>query len=152
MLFLARPFRTFPALVGLRTRKLTPPQQNMIQCPDAHLFCTNCVVAYASSLLGERNFEILCMDQSGCGLLFPESELKRSLDPNLLSLYEKVRQAKEIEMAGLDGLEECPHCDFKLVIDNPRIRLFRCQNEDCRAVTCLTCKKPVRSSEFSLWS
>ena len=108
------------------------------------------MIAYASNLLGEHNFKIVCMDQSGCKLSFPESELKRFLTPKLLSLYDKVRQAKEIEMAGLDGLEECPHCDFKVVIDNPDERLFRCQNEDCGAVTCRECKKPVRLFEFDL--
>jgi len=103
------------------------------------------MVSYASNLLGEHNFKIVCIDQSGCKLPFPESELERFLTPKLLSLYEKVKQAKEIEMAGLDGLEECPHCEFKVVIDNPNERLFRCQNEECGAVTCRECKKPVRS-------
>jgi TRIAD3 protein (E3 ubiquitin-protein ligase RNF216) len=106
------------------------------------------MIAYASSLLCERDFKIVCMSQSGCKLPFPESELKRFLTPKLLSLYEKVKQTKEIEMAGLDGLEECPHCDFKVVIDNPNERLLQCQNEECKATTCLRCRRPVR---FSLW-
>lgn len=110
------------------------------------------MVAYASNLLGEHNFKIVCIDQSGCKLLFPESELERFLTPKLLSLYEKVKQAKEIEMAGLDGLEECPHCEFKAVIDNPNERLFRCQNEECGAVTCRECKKPVRLFPYRLSS
>lgn len=138
------------ALIGFCAHPLTPLQHNMIQCPDAHLFCTGCMVAYASNLLGELNFKIVCIDQSGCKLPFLESELKRFLTPTLSSLYDKVRQAKEIEMAGLDGLKECPHCEFKVVIDNPSEKLFRCQNEDCGAVTCLECKKPVRPSIFGL--
>ena len=109
------------------------------------------MVTYASNLLGELNFKIICMDQSGCKLSFPESELKRSLTPKLLLLYERIRQVKEIEMAELDGLEECPHCDFKIIIENPNERLFRCQNEECGVVTCMECKKPVRSSESCLW-
>jgi E3 ubiquitin-protein ligase RNF216 len=109
------------------------------------------MVAYSSVLLGEQNLMIVCMDQSGCKLPFPESELKRFLTPELLSLYDKVRLRKDIEMAALDGLEECPHCDFKVVIDNPRERLFRCLNEDCGAVTCRVCKKPVRSFSFDIW-
>ena len=104
------------------------------------------MVAYASNLLGEHNFKIVCIDQSGCKLPFTDSELERFLTPRLLSLYEKVKQVKEIEMAGLDGLEECPYCEFKVVIDNPNERLFRCQNEECGAVTCRECKKPVRMS------
>ena len=144
MLFLACSFRVYPPAQTTLNHQLTPLQHNMVQCPDAHLFCSECMVAYASNLLGEHNFKIVCMDQSGCKLPFPESELKRFLTPKLLSLYEKVKQTKEIEMAGLDGLEECPHCEFKVVIDNPNERLFRCQNEECGAVTCRECKKPVR--------
>ena len=85
------------------------------------------------------------MDKSGCKLPFPESELKRFLTPELLFLYEKVKQAKEIKIAGLDGLEECPYCEFKVVFDDPDERLFRCQNEGCGVVTCRECNKPVRS-------
>ena len=136
----------------LRTHRITPSQLEMIQCPDAHLFCTECMVAYASNLLGEHNFKIVCMDQSGCNLPFPESELRRFLSPILLSLYERVKQTKEIKMAGLDGLEECPHCEFKAVIDDPGVRVFMCQNEECEAVTCRRCKRPVRSFLYGLWS
>ncbi|TFY56114.1 hypothetical protein EVJ58_g7836 [Rhodofomes roseus] len=79
---------------------------------------------------------------TGCKLLFPASELRRFLTPKLLALYERVKQRKEIEAAGLEGLEECPHCDYKVVIENEQEKLFRCQNEECMAVTCRQCKKP----------
>ena len=116
----------------------------MTQCPDAHLFCVDCVTSYASTLLGEHNPAITCMDQSGCKLLFAPSELRRVLTPKLLELYERVKQRKEIEAAGLEGLEECPFCEYKVVIENDQERLFRCENEGCGAVTCRKCKKPVR--------
>ena len=131
--------------------KLTSVQYNMTQCPDTHIFCKDCIVTYASNLLGERDFKIVCMSQSGCKLPFPESELKRVLTPKLLSLYEKVKQTKEIEMAGLQGLEECPHCDFKAVIDDPVERLLRCQNEECMAKTCRQCKRPVGHFHSDRW-
>lgn len=115
----------------------------MIQCPEAHLFCSTCMTSYASTLLGSHNPDIVCMDQSGCKLAFPESELRRFLTPKLLALYERVKQRKEIEAAGLEGLEECPFCEYKVVIDNPDERLFRCEGQDCGAVTCRKCKKPV---------
>ncbi|KZT66207.1 hypothetical protein DAEQUDRAFT_696012 [Daedalea quercina L-15889] len=118
------------------------PFDKMIQCPDAHLFCTDCMTSYSENLLGQHDANIVCMDQSGCKLAFPESELRRFLTPKLLSLYERVRQRKEIEAAGLEGLEECPHCEYKVVIENDQEKLFRCQNEECMAVTCRQCKKP----------
>lgn len=88
------------------------------------------------------------MDQSGCKLLFPQSELERFLAPKLLELYHRVRQRKDIEAAGLENLEECPFCDYKCVIENEMEKLFRCENVDCGAVSCRECKKPVRFSNF----
>ena len=115
----------------------------MIQCPEAHLFCRDCMCHYAETKLGEHDIKINCMDQSGCKAPFPESELRRFLSDKLLALYDRVKQNKEIEAAGLENLEECPYCDYKVVIDNPDEKLFRCENADCLAVTCRACKKPV---------
>lgn len=115
----------------------------MVQCPDAHLFCTTCMTAYVSSQLGQHDPKLQCMDQSGCKLLFSESELARFLTPKLLALYYRVKQNKEVEAAGLDGLEECPFCEYKVVIDNPEEKLFRCENDDCGVVSCRSCKKMV---------
>ncbi|KAJ3908568.1 hypothetical protein F5879DRAFT_316503 [Lentinula edodes] len=120
----------------------TYPFDKMIQCPDAHLFCSDCMSSYAENLLGAHNINIICMDQSECKLLFPVSELRRFLSDKLLELYERVKQRKEIEMAGLEGLEECPFCEYKCVIENPNEKLFRCGNEEtCGAITCRQCKK-----------
>jgi len=116
--------------------------QNMIQCAEGHLFCRTCIVQYAENLLGSQNCAIICIDQSNCKEPFPEVELERVLSPKLLELYHRIKQRKEIAAAGLEGLEECPFCDFKLVIENPEEKLFRCQTDDCRAITCRSCKKP----------
>ena len=115
----------------------------MVQCPDAHLFCVTCMVSYASNQLGQHDPDIKCIDQSGCKLLFSEKELTRILPSKLLSLYHRVKQNKEIEAAGIDDLEDCPFCEFKVVIDNPDEKLFRCQSEECGVVSCRACKKVV---------
>ncbi|KAL0960254.1 hypothetical protein HGRIS_011885 [Hohenbuehelia grisea] len=117
------------------------PFDKMVQCPEGHLFCTECMTSYASNKLGSHDANIICMDQSGCKLPFPPSELKRFLSEKLLELYERVIQRKEIEAAGLDGLEECPFCEYKVVIENDTEKLFRCENQGCGAVTCRKCKK-----------
>ncbi|KAK7020526.1 hypothetical protein R3P38DRAFT_2970000 [Favolaschia claudopus] len=117
------------------------PFEKMIQCPDAHLFCSTCMVSYAENLLGGHDHKIICMDQSGCKLPFPDAQLQRFLTPKLLSLYERVKQTKEVEAAGIEGLEECPFCEYKCVIENDQEKLFACRNEECGAVSCRQCKK-----------
>ncbi|KAA1474208.1 hypothetical protein DENSPDRAFT_840773 [Dentipellis sp. KUC8613] len=119
------------------------PFDKMIQCPDAHLFCSDCVIAYAGTKLGEHNPILTCMDTSQCPLRFPDSELRRILPDKLLALYERVRQRREVEDAGLDSLEECPFCDWKAIVeaDFEEDKVFRCQNEECMKVSCRKCKK-----------
>ncbi|KAF8907296.1 hypothetical protein CPB84DRAFT_298608 [Gymnopilus junonius] len=117
----------------------------MVQCAEAHLFCRDCVSQYASTKLGEHNHLINCMHECGCKEPFPVSELRRILSPKLMDLYERVKQQKEIEAAGLEGLEECPFCEWKCVLEasNEEERLFRCGNEEggCGVVSCRMCKK-----------
>ncbi|KAJ7449917.1 hypothetical protein FB451DRAFT_1052540 [Mycena latifolia] len=119
------------------------PFDKMIQCPDAHLFCSSCMTTYAETLLGAHDHRIICMDQSGCKLPFPNAQLHRFLTPKLMSLYERVKQTKEVEAAGIEGLEECPFCEYKCVIENEQEKLFRCGNEEggCGAVSCRQCKQ-----------
>ncbi|KAJ7109483.1 hypothetical protein C8R44DRAFT_635668 [Mycena epipterygia] len=121
----------------------TYPFDKMIQCPDAHLFCSSCMTTYAETLLGSHDHKIICMDQSGCKLPFPSTELHRFLTPKLMALYERVKQTKEVEAAGIEGLEECPFCEYKCVIENEHEKLFTCRNEEggCAAVSCRQCKK-----------
>lgn len=106
--------------------------------------------SYAETLLSVHNVNINCIDQSGCNLAFPVSVLQKVLPNNLLKLYERVRQRNEIEMAGLEGLEECPFCDFKCIIEGAHGSLFRCGNiKACGAVTCRQCKKMVNQIDSS---
>lgn len=117
----------------------------MAQCTDTHLFCKGCVTSYTSTKLGEQNADLHCMDISGCKMAFPESELRRVLPAKLFDLYEQIRQRRDIELAELDGLEECPFCDYKVVVDVDfeTDKLLRCQNEECLKVSCRKCKNEV---------
>ncbi|KAF8064103.1 hypothetical protein FPV67DRAFT_1782451 [Lyophyllum atratum] len=114
----------------------------IVQCPEMHLFCVSCMTSYASTLLGTHDPNIKCMDQSGCSALIPASELRRFLPAKLMELWERVKQRKEVEAAGLEGLEECPFCEWGCVIENPDEKLLRCGNtEECGVVSCRGCKK-----------
>jgi TRIAD3 protein (E3 ubiquitin-protein ligase RNF216) len=138
----------------------------MIQCSEGHLYCRTvgrhishlllltrkmqCIAKYAETELGQQKCAIVCMDQGGCKEPFPETELKRVLTAKLLELYDRIKQRKEIAAADIEGLEECPFCDFKVVIENPEEKLLRCQHDDCLAITCRSCKKLVRDSRHIL--
>lgn len=125
-------------------------KDKMVQCPEAHLFCTACMTSYASTLLGSHDTNIKCMHQSGCTVPIPRSELQRFLPKKLMDLWERLTQRKEVHAAGLDGWEECPFCEWGCVIENPDEKLFRCENLDgCGVVSCRGCKKVVRISSVT---
>jgi hypothetical protein len=89
------------------------------------------------------------MHLSSCSLPFPPSELRRILTPTLMSLYDRIVQQKEVAEAGLEGLEECPWCEWKCVMEVGREQdgLFRCGNEEggCGVVSCRFCWKKDHS-------
>jgi TRIAD3 protein (E3 ubiquitin-protein ligase RNF216) len=72
------------------------------------------------------------------------SELRQFMPKKLMQLWESVQQRTEIVEAGLEGLEECPFCDYSVVIENEMEKLLRCANHAvCGVVSCRACKKPV---------
>jgi hypothetical protein len=151
MLFCPVSFRAFHSLRITRYRSyILAEQQTMIQCPEAHLFCKSCMKSYASNLLGMHDSNITCIDQSGCSAPIPESEVRRFLSEGMMKLWGRVKQRKEIEAAGLGGLEECPFCDYAVILENVEDKLLRCGNVDaCGVVSCRACKKSVSHVLYS---
>jgi TRIAD3 protein (E3 ubiquitin-protein ligase RNF216) len=83
------------------------------------------------------------MDTSGCKARFSETELRRVLDPKLMALYDRLAARADLDKAGIEGLEECPFCEYRCVIDNDQEKLFRCRRMECMQVSCRACKKSV---------
>lgn len=83
------------------------------------------------------------MDMSGCTAEYTERAIASAVSSKTMSLYQRLRQLKDLEMAAIEGLETCPFCPFAIVIDNEHEKLFRCQNDECKKVTCRKCKRPV---------
>ena len=121
-------------------------KHEMIQCCETHLFCVTCMMTYASILFSEYNPRIQCIDQSGCTALIPESEVRRFLSGKMVQMWQNWIQRKEIIEAKLEGLVECPFCNYMVVMENKEEKLFRCGNKRCGVTICRVCKKPVSSS------
>jgi len=92
---------------------------------------------------------------------FAISEVRRFLSTKTFDLWERIKQEEEIKQAGIEGLEvsvvappfdsqiltlttqSCPYCHYSIIIENEQEKLFHCRNEDCCAVSCRKCRKPV---------
>ncbi|XP_061182295.1 uncharacterized protein LOC133190621 [Saccostrea echinata] len=113
---------------------------NMVQCYEGHLFCEDCLKNYANeSVFGHGKTSLLCMSD-GCEASFPKSQLDKALPANILDKYNDRVQEESINLAALDDLVRCPHCDFAALLD-PGDKVFSCQNTSCMKETCRYCKE-----------
>jgi hypothetical protein len=119
------------------------PVNRMIPCEGEipHFFCFKCLKTSAETQIGLMKYELSCFDVSGCQAVFDRKMLKLAVGDAVMEKLESLQQLDEIAKAGLDGLEECPFCDFKAVcppVENDRE--FRCLNPDCEKISCRLCK------------
>lgn len=61
------------------------------------------------------------------------------LDSVVFARMAHRKQMEEIKQANLDGLEQCPFCDFA-TIPAPEDKVFYCLNSECKKETCRKCR------------
>ncbi|BGP26488.1 zinc finger, C6HC-type protein [Rhodotorula toruloides] len=113
----------------------------IVTCTEGCAFCFDCARLNAESQIGMRKHVLPCMSTDGCTAFFPDTEMTKCLSIKTLETLHKIKQEKEIDAAELEGLEKCPFCPFAMIIESPDERLFHCQREECRVVSCRQCKK-----------
>jgi len=101
------------------------------------------VKSQAGTAVGIRRPDILCMDGTGCKQPFPKSELEKCLDHRTFALWQKIIQAHDIAAAKLEGLEQCPACDFAMIFEvgYDVAPLLHCLNSDCKLISCRRCQQ-----------
>ncbi|KAE8147598.1 hypothetical protein BDV25DRAFT_142573 [Aspergillus avenaceus] len=130
-------------LVECQCCYLEVPPNRTVPCEGAnvHFFCFTCIRKSAETQIGMMKYKLQCFDTSGCQAGFAKLQMSEALGSSLLGKLEHLQQQDEIEQAGLDGLENCPFCEFKAIC--PPVeedREFRCFNPTCEVVSCRLCK------------
>ncbi|KAI9373653.1 hypothetical protein BJX61DRAFT_370831 [Aspergillus egyptiacus] len=120
------------------------PANRCIPCEGTgvHFFCFTCIRKSAETQIGLLKYRLVCFDSSDCQAAFARSRLEKALGPSIMDKLDSLQQKDEIRKAGLEGLEECPFCEFKAIV--PPVeedREFRCKNESCKIVSCRFCKE-----------
>lgn len=119
------------------------PINRLVSCntPDAHVFCYSCIKQVAKTQIGLMKYELKCMDGSGCDGGFIKADLREALDEATLAKLEDLQLHDEVAQASIEGLYECPFCDFKAICPPvEQDREFRCKNPSCKKVSCRLCK------------
>lgn len=105
-----------------------------------HPFCYDCVKNLAENQIGMRRHEMQCMDESGCNKALDLDGIGRAVPIKTFDRLQFNQQQAEIKAANIEGLEQCPLCDFQAICDPIEVdTIFSCQNPDCFKVTCRLC-------------
>lgn len=118
------------------------PINRVVNCENdqAHFFCNTCINMRANEQLGALKHEMLCMDISGCRAELSKEALARTLPVKISDKLAEIQQLAEIKAAGLDGLEQCPFCEFQAICEPVEVdSLFECLNPECEKVSCRKC-------------
>eukprot|EP00011_Vannellida_sp_DIVA3-517-6-12_P007986 CAMPEP_0114626616 /NCGR_PEP_ID=MMETSP0168-20121206/11875_1 /TAXON_ID=95228 ORGANISM="Vannella sp., Strain DIVA3 517/6/12" /NCGR_SAMPLE_ID=MMETSP0168 /ASSEMBLY_ACC=CAM_ASM_000044 /LENGTH=424 /DNA_ID=CAMNT_0001837929 /DNA_START=34 /DNA_END=1305 /DNA_ORIENTATION=+ len=122
----------------------------MTCCGSGHSFCYDCALNAAKMVMERSKTRLACLE-SGCEDVFAENEAKKFMDRKQFKLWERRVQQAELAAAGIIDLEECPFCDFGMVIDDDELLVFICQNPGCMKQSCRKCKGishlPLRCEE-----
>ncbi|KEF53963.1 uncharacterized protein A1O9_09758 [Exophiala aquamarina CBS 119918] len=120
----------------------TVPLNRTVICEadPAHSFCFTCISGLAESQVGLMQYEMKCMDATICSANLCWSAIAKAIDIKTFDRLEFNRQQAEIMAADLEGLEQCPFCDFKAICDTVDVNpVFACQNPECEVVSCRKC-------------
>ncbi len=126
-------------------------EEDMLPCDGGHLFCRECVQRASEVAIGEGKHQLNCLGQ--CDEVFSLSILQKALKAATFSKWLSRIQLAELEKAEIDGLEQCPFCNFANIMDTTpeENKVFVCQNPDCGKESCRLCKEishiPLRCEE-----
>ncbi len=118
------------------------PYNRIAHCggPEPHLFCFDCARMNAETEIGQGRCRPKCMDQSGCKAQFADHQLRLCLGVKTLVRLNRLQQQQDLKEAGIEGLEECPFCNYMAVCLSILVdREFRCGEPDCGKISCRLC-------------
>ncbi|XP_064093448.1 E3 ubiquitin-protein ligase RNF216-like isoform X2 [Macrobrachium nipponense] len=116
---------------------------DMVSCSAArhrHRFCSGCVKRFVEEEMGQGRFTFRCPEIE-CPGSIQERDLRTLLAPAVMDRVMQRQQLDEVVRAGLEDLESCPFCDFKVIMPNKHDKVFLCQNPACMKDSCRLCKE-----------
>ena len=118
------------------------PLNRAVGCGGAevHFFCFSCVRQLADTQVGMMKHEMACMDESGCAVPLSIGGIGQAVTIKIIDKLAFYQQQAEIMAANIEGLEQCPFCEFKAICEPIEVEpVFFCQNPDCGRPSCRKC-------------
>jgi TRIAD3 protein (E3 ubiquitin-protein ligase RNF216) len=120
------------------------PLNRMACCSgdNIHFVCRECVKRYVEEEVGKMRCRPKCFADTACEGTFSRKQLMEILEEKTFERFENLQQQEELQLAGLDSLEECPFCDYKA--EYPAIEFnkeFQCLAPKCSKTSCRICHR-----------
>ncbi|CAB4069035.1 RNF216 [Lepeophtheirus salmonis] len=110
----------------------------IVSCPGGHFFCKDCARKGCEGLVQGSRIVYKCFEPK-CEEAFDTQTLSELINPKLFSKY--VQGICKEEIKSCFKLEDCPECDYGVVIEDESIMIIECQYEFCGVRSCRRCKK-----------
>ncbi|SPN99881.1 uncharacterized protein DNG_02733 [Cephalotrichum gorgonifer] len=120
------------------------PMNRMISCnaDSEHLFCYPCARKNAEVQLGLSKYELKCLSMDDCSGHFYASARGLFLDKKTISALDRLEQDAALQAANIENLATCPFCPYAAECPPAEEdREFRCENADCKVVSCRLCRR-----------
>ena len=121
------------------------PLNRVVPCTAEvpHYFCFVCVEGLADNQVGLMRYEMNCMGaDGGCSAALSHEDVGRAIPITTFDRLELNEQQAVILAANIEGLEQCPSCEYRAICDDIDAEpIFYCQNPECSRASCRRCKK-----------
>ncbi|KAA6367047.1 MAG: putative serine carboxypeptidase, partial [Streblomastix strix] len=123
------------------------PMDDIVQCTQGHMICQFCVEDNVISGLEQGKVFIDCIAEGDCKGHYSESILLSCLSDDDLFRLDSIRMNQEIGniLKMMKGVVECPHCEYKAIIEDENNFIFECKNPRCGKKTCRKCWKDAHT-------
>ncbi|XP_059149778.1 E3 ubiquitin-protein ligase RNF216-like [Physella acuta] len=115
--------------------------EEMTSCPDAHIFCRECLVSYVQTAFSNMKTRFPCLT-GYCDQDVALTTLQTVLPSNLFSKIVRRIQEEEVLHAKLPDLVVCPFCPYATIMPDHDDKVLKCLNPDCLRESCRLCKEP----------
>jgi hypothetical protein len=113
------------------------PHNRMASCISGqHSSCFVCIRKYVEGVVGQGKYFPRCMD-ADCKSVYAKKTLRPLLGKSIMDRMERLEQNEQLKY--IDGIEECPFCNFKAAPQGTAI--FDCQNPECEMSSCRKCRE-----------
>lgn len=109
--------------------------EDLVPCEAGHGCCGSCVKRSAQIVIGDGKVMVNCLT-ADCKSSYSPATLRHLLPTNVVTNMLQRAEQDRLKAAGVKNVQNCPFCDFAVMITNKYDKIFRCKNPDCMRESC----------------